>query len=141
MQLKKRLAEIHALVAAAPTLDPAKGFEPDDQRPTGVYKARTMTARRTRKETVPIVLYPATPEHPAQTQLVQRDVEVGTITTQEWSGAMSVVDKADMLERCEDVQRAVEKALARANDIVVEKIEIGRKLLDYVFGVAAKERV
>jgi len=39
-----------------------------------------------------------TPEHPGQAQVISEDVPVGTVTAQEWSSALTIVQKADMLE-------------------------------------------
>ena len=84
--MSKRLSEIKQLVEAIPTLDPAKSFQLDADKGEGVYQAREIVKNRTSKEQTPIVLYPATPEHPAQTQLITKDVVIGTIRELEWSG-------------------------------------------------------
>ena len=141
MQLDKRLGELHQFVQAIPTLDPTKGFEPDPDRGDGVYKARVTQKRRTKKEQVPVVMLQPTKEHPGQAVMVTKDVEIGTIVEREWSGLITPQIKATMLERVEELRRAVKQARARANDLVVEEIKIGRQLLDYVFGPVLKKRV
>lgn len=142
MQLDKRLGELLQFVQTIPTLDPAKGFKPDAERGVGISKAQEERKRRTKKEQVPIVLLAPTPEHPGQAQLIQKDVEIGTIRTIEWSGLITPATKATMLERVEELRAAVKKARARANDIQVNEIKIGGTLLEYVFSPAtANERV
>lgn len=133
LQLDKRLGELQALVAHIPTLDPAKGFTLDGNRGIGVYQARPETKRRTRKEQVPLVLLAPTDKHPGQAQIITKDIEVGTIATQEWSGLITPATKADLLSRVEELRRAVKQARARANDLVVKHVEVGRKVLGYVF--------
>lgn len=139
MQLDKRLGELHQFVQGIPTLDPAKGFAPDKDRGAGIFQARTVRKRRTKKEQVPIVLLAPTPEHPGQAQLITKDVEIGTIVEQEWSGLVTPATKATMLERVEELRRAVKQARTRANDVEVTEVKIGRKLLDYVFSPAAAQ--
>lgn len=70
LQLEKRLKEVHDLVVAIPTLDPAKGFSADTDRAKGIYKAREVRKARTKKVQKALVKYPATPEHPAQTEMI-----------------------------------------------------------------------
>lgn len=141
LQLDKRLGELHQFVQGLPTLDPAKGFQPDPDRGKYVYQAREVRKRRTKKEQVPLVLLAPTDKHPGQAQLITKDIEIGTIVEREWSGMITPSIKASMLERVEELRRAVKQARARANDTVVEEIKIGRSVLDYVFGPAISERV
>ena len=134
LELEKRVSEVHTLVSQVPTLDPAKGFTPDPSEGPGIFKAREETKTRTQKQPKPIVLYEATKEHAAQVQLLSLDVPTGTIHQQEWSGLITTAEKADMLERVEELRRAIKAARARANEVIVPKISIGDTLLSYVFG-------
>jgi hypothetical protein len=138
LQLEKRLVEVQNLITAAPTLDPAKGFRPDPDRGKFVYKAFEDTKTRTKKTKRAIVLYDATKEHPAQTQLIDEDVPVGKIITHEWSGMITPADKADMLARVETLIRAVKQARSRANDIDCDvasaRMHVGRRLMDFILG-------
>lgn len=133
LELEKRVAEFQELLAAVPTLDPAKGFSPDGQKGEGIYVARTRETTRTKKLQKGIILAQATKEHPAQTALITEDSPVGRLTTQEWSGLITPAQKADMLERVEALGRAVKKARSRANEVELkERHEIGKKLFGYV---------
>lgn len=134
LELEKRCAEVLALVKAVPTLDPAKGFTPDSDRGPGYYKAREVRKNRTQKVKEVIVLYPATPEHPAQTQLIDKDVPTGTLQEQEWSALITPAAKAELIGRAEMVSRAVRQARSRANDVTVDTSKkIGKALLSYIF--------
>lgn len=132
LQLEKRIADIRSLIQNVPTLDPAKGFKPDMSREAGVYAANAVVKNRTKKEQRPLVLYPATSEHPAQTQLIVEDVVIGTVSEQEWSSLITPAEKSDILNRVEEVLRAVKTARARANDIKVEGAKIGGTLFGYI---------
>lgn len=134
LEMEKRAAELQELVAAVPTLDPAKGFRPDPDRGAHVHRAREIVKTRTKKMQRPIVLYPATAEHAAQTQLISEDVPVGKIAEQEWSGLITPAEKADMLSRAEALRRAIKQARMRANEVeVTTPNAAGARLIDYVF--------
>jgi hypothetical protein len=132
LELEKRLAEVQTLLQAVPTLDPAKGFKLDDHRGKGIYRARDDVKTRTKKVQRPIVLYDATPEHPAQTQLISEDVPVGEIRTQEWSGLVTPLEKSEMLDRVEALRRAVKAARSRANEVEVSQTKIGTTLFRFM---------
>jgi len=135
LELEKRLVELASLVAAIPTLDPAKGFSPDPQRGEGFFQARQVRKTRSKKEKVVLIKYEATKEHPAQTELIDKDLPVGTIEEQEWSGLMTPAQKSDLINRVEIVYRAVRRARSRANEAEInQNAKIGAKLLGYIFG-------
>lgn len=141
LELEKRARELQQFVEAIPTLDPAKGFAPDHDRGANVFKAREDKKRRTKKVQEPLVLHPGTDKIAAQVQLITKDVEVGEITTLEWSGLITVASKGDMLARVEDFSRAVKKARSRANDTEIPKtdVKLGSAIVDYVFGLKSAE--
>lgn len=135
LQAEKRLNEFAALIASVPTLDPAKGYQKDSDRGKDVYVARLDTRTRTKKEVQVIVGAQATKEHPAQVQYINVDVPTGSIQTQEWSGLVTPAEKADMLDRCEDLRRAVKQARSRANEQAVKTdAKLADTLLSFVLG-------
>lgn len=140
LQLEKELKEFHGLLNSIPTLDPAKGFSKDETREHGIFKARDVQKTRTKKSAKPIVLFPATKEHPAQTQMVAEDVPTGIIQEQEWSALLTPAMKGDLIDRVEVLTRAVKKARARANELEIDVVghKIGKKLLDYVLQPLSK---
>jgi hypothetical protein len=135
LELEKRVAEVMLLVKAIPTLDPAKGFVLDENEGAGVYRARIEKKPRTRKVQKVLTLAQATDKHPAQAQVISVDEKSGDVVTQEWSGLITTAAKGDMLDRVEDLKRAVKSALSRANAIeVTSDREVGKELLSFVFG-------
>ena len=137
LELEKRAAEIQELVTRIPTLDPAKGFAQDPDRAAGVYKAREVRKTRTKKTFVPLVLAAATKEHPAQVKEGYEDLPIGTIVEQEWSSLVTPKTKGEMLERAEELRRAIKKARQRANDtdIPTAKLKtVGASIFSFVFG-------
>jgi hypothetical protein len=135
LELQKRMTELQGLIASIPTLDPAKGFQSDEAAGRGVFKARPVRKNRTSKVQEPLTLAPATEHHPAQVQLVTKDVVVGAIEEEEWSGLITPSQKADLLDRVEVLSRAIRAARSRANEVEIDKSsKIGTPLLSYIFG-------
>ena len=134
LELEKRIDQIGTILKSVPTLDPAKGFSADSHR-TNVFMAREVIKNRTRKAKKLYVKYEATKEHPAQTELVDEDVPVGTVRELEWSGLITPAEKSELIARCEALQRAIRRARSRANEVEVDTSKrIGNVLLKYVLG-------
>lgn len=135
LRMEHRAVELRELVHSIPTLDPAKGFSPDTSEGEGVYRARDDERPRTEKKFEFIVMVPPTDKHPAQVKELMNDRNTGTVVSQEWSSLLTVAEKGDMLDRIEEILRAIKKARARANelDIDVRQNKIGSRVLDYVF--------
>ncbi|MBU1432165.1 hypothetical protein KKF91_16640, partial [Myxococcota bacterium] len=83
----------------------------------------------------PVVLYPATAEHPAQTQLISEDVVVGFWHTIKFTGALPLPKKQLILERIERLSKAVKFAREQANGVEVTQKKVGEALLSYLFGL------
>ena len=101
-----------------------------------IYKAkRDVVSYLTKKVPVYQVVVNATPEHPAQVKELSLDKKIGVVVTQEWSSLITVSAKGDMLDRVEELLRAVKKARARANEMEVDvrQNKIGDSVLNYVF--------
>lgn len=135
LQIEHTLVEVQELVKAIPTLDPARGFEPDDTRGAGIFRARDVKKVRTEKIFDFVVMVPSTDKHPAQVKELTKDIPTGDVLGQEWSSLIHVSTKGDMLDRVEDLLRAVKKARSKANDCEIDQSinKIGSTLLDYVF--------
>src|SRR5688572_24529214 len=73
--LEKQLNDIQTFVTNLPTLDPAEEWRFDEA--ASLFKSELTKTARTKKVQKPIVLYDATKEHPAQTQLITEDVVIG----------------------------------------------------------------
>ena len=135
LQLEKRIKDVQELVMSIPTLDPAKGFKADAERGEGIYRARDVEKPRTEKQFEFIVMVQPTEKHPAQVKELMVDRPIGTILQQEWSSLITVAEKGDMIDRVEELLRAIKKARSRANEqeVDVYSNKIGTPLLQYVF--------
>lgn len=128
--LEKQLTDLHTFAAAIPVLDVAEEWSLDAN--AQLYKTKPTETVRTKKVQRPLVMYPATPEHPAQTQLITEDVTVGTWQMQKASGALPTQKKAQLLERIETLQKAVKMAREEANVIEAQARYVGSTLLAHV---------
>jgi hypothetical protein len=129
--LEKQLSDLRDVVDKMPLLDPNDNwtFDTDSQ----LSKAEQTSTHRTKKVVKPIVMYDATKEHPAQTQLLQEDVTVGFWDTQKLSGAMTKPRKEALLARIETMTRAVKAAREEANGHeVVEVPKVGDTIFGYL---------
>jgi len=129
--LEKELNDLHTFVGALPVLDESKTWHSDPN--SHLFRTDPVRTHKTKKVQRPIVLYDATEEHPAQTQLITEDVTIGHWETTYRSGALPVPRKEALLERIDVLRDAVKRARSRANDTEVERRELGEKLLGWVF--------
>lgn len=134
--LEKQLTDIHTFVTKMPTPDPAETWTYDNQQDMLMTNVR-QTAR-TKKIQKPLVMYGATKEHPAQTQMITEDVIAGDWSQTLYTTRIQAKEKNDILERISKLQDAVKVARERANSTEVDKRKVGELLLSYVFGNLVK---
>ena len=114
-----------------PTLDPAKVWNKDGTK-QNVWVANPVQLRRTRKVQEPLLMHPATKEHPAQTQLITTDKLAGIWTTSVKSGALSPKQKSQLLNALEKLIAGIKIARSKANDIEVEAVQIGKTIFNFI---------
>jgi hypothetical protein len=132
LNLEGKVAEIIAIYENVPTNDPAVHWTWDADN--SQWRSPVDTRHKTEKQQVGIVLYDATPEHPAQTQLITRDVRVGRYETTVFSGALAQSDLDARLARARQLLVAVKKARAKANEQDASTITVAGKLFDFING-------
>jgi hypothetical protein len=130
--LEKQLTDLHTFVQKVPVLDPAHKWDFDAQ--ASLYKTAEQLTSKSKKVHKPIVLAQATEHHPAQTQLVLEDQLVGHWTRTGLSGAIPGVDKTQLLERIQKLQKAVKFARESANQVEAPQRNISNKVFGYLFG-------
>lgn len=129
--LEKQLGDVKAFLERLPTPDAAERWTHDAA--TGMLSTDPVQTTRTKKVQKAIVKYPATPEHPAQTEMVTEDVLAGYWTTIRYTTRVSADKKAAALKRVGELIDAVKVARERANTVDVPRREIGGGLLWFVF--------
>jgi len=129
--LEKQLTDIYTFVRKLPVLDPAESWTFDEQR--GHYATVPVETARSKKVMRTHVAYPATTEHPAQTQTFGEDVQVGLWTTTKFSGALPAARVAELTARVVTLQKAVTAARQSANTLEVSDRRMGDTVLGYLF--------
>lgn len=131
--LEKQLTDIRTYVEKLPTLDPSYDWSKDEN--SGLWKSPVVQTNKQKTVKKGLVLYHATPEHPAQTHVVDDTIIVGYWNTQQLSGAIPVREKMALSEKVEKLRRAVKSAREAANSIQIVKVDnVGEKVLEYIFG-------
>jgi hypothetical protein len=128
--LEKQLTLLRSVVEKTPVLDPSEKWKLDAS--TGLFATDPVERARQEKEQKPLVLFPATKEHPAQTQLVTVDRVVGYWTHVKFSGARPDPEVKAMVERLDKAIRAVKSARAQANMTEAAGGPSTAALLEYV---------
>lgn len=135
--LEKQLANVHAFVSKLPTPSASENWKHDSQQDMLASDVRGTV--RTKKTQKPLVLFPATPEHPAQTQLITEDEVAGDWSQILFTTRIPSSKKNEMLERVTELQDAVKIARERANGVEVDKHKMGEAVLKHVFGDLASK--
>ena len=131
--LEKQLADVHTFVAKLPLLDPAEEWEDAVDPVTGCWKTHPAQTVRSKKIPRNHEVSPATKEHPAQVQVYTEDVPVGDWTTVKFSGALPAARVRQLLDRVEELQRAVKYAREEANATEVTDRSAGEAIFGYLF--------
>lgn len=131
LSLESRLKGIRDLVESTPNLDAATkwSWDTDNQvhrtlNPVESFKTKKVFKNHVKAE--------ATKEHPAQVETYAEDVVVGSWFTTTISGELTSLQKAQMLGRIDTLIQEVKKARQRANTQEVQKIDIGKQIMDYI---------
>lgn len=130
LALESQLSKVRELYAEIPVLDPTNKWIFDAQE--GVYKTEPEVKFRSVKRPKVIVKYEATKEHPAQTELLYLDFQIGKYETVYTSGRIPVTQKNELLRRIDNLIEAVKVARSKANSVDVNNIKIGKKLFDFI---------
>lgn len=129
--LEKQLTDLHTFVAKMPILDPSENWQWDDGQ--SAFRSPVVETAKTKKTIKPVILHPATKEHPAQVKEVSEDVVIGYWRQTRFSGALTQEKKDDILDRIHKLQQAVKFAREEANSVTVTKKEVAGAIFSYVF--------
>jgi len=128
--LEKQLVELQTALESVPVLDPAFDWTFDVN--SGLHKSEPKQTTKTRKVEEVLVLYPHTPEHPAQTKAITADKIIGTWRTVKHSGALTAPRKKMLLKRVRELVKAVKYAREEANEVEAPEKSVGSKVFDYL---------
>lgn len=129
--LEKQLTDLRTFVTKLPALDASEAWSWDQNQ--NAYATAPVETHRTKKVPRVLVKYEATEEHPAQTEVWYEDVVVGYWKTIKYSGALPAQRIQELTDRIDKLLAAVKYAREEANRLEVEQVEVGRKVLEWVF--------
>jgi len=131
--LENRLEELRKVFHAMPTNRADTKYAPSDDGRKGSWTAIdpdiTTKTERTKE---PFIKAPATDKHPAQVDVVEKDVVVGTFTNIKLSGAATTQQKAMAIELIDDLIAATKQARMRANTVDVVDGRLGGAITAYL---------
>jgi hypothetical protein len=132
--METKLKELRKMYESIPTLAPGVFWEKDPTKNPGIYRNREDETRLVTKKNIrPIVMAPATDKHPAQIEKVSEDMPVATKKVSNWSGMLSPSDKSKLLQRIDDLIRAVKAARQKGNSTdAVDASGFGKGIFDFI---------
>jgi len=131
--METKLNNLRKLYEAIPTLAPGITWDVDEQERTGTFKARNdQVSFKTEKDMEFKEASPATKEHPAQIAKMERTRNTGKYTLTKWSGMLTPLDKAERLNRLDQLLNAVKQARQRANSVEVKNASVGADLINFI---------
>lgn len=133
LYLEKQLVRMKTFISKLPILDSVENWELDKN--SGFYKTKPTLTNRTKKTQKPIVLYNATAEHPAQTQLITEDIVVGQWEQVKYSSAINKDRLKGLILKVDLLIDAVKIAREQANSVEeIEGQKIGEVITAYILG-------
>lgn len=129
--LEKQMSDLKTFVEKLPVLDPSEVWRFDEA--ADCYATDPVETTRTKKIPRNHVKAEATEHHPAQVEVYYEDVVVGHWTIIKYSGALPQRRINELAKRVEKLAKAVKFAREEANARKVEKVYVGKKVLDYLF--------
>lgn len=130
--LEKHLTDLRVMIEKLPVLDPGEDWKLDVA--SGLYRSDVSKTHRTKKIQRGLVLYDATPNHPAQTQMITEDIVEGYWSTVRLSGAIAGTRKAEIQSRLEKLIIATKEAREKANALDEIPVPPTAPIFSYLFG-------
>ncbi|GAB4342424.1 MAG: hypothetical protein OHK0038_22310 [Flammeovirgaceae bacterium] len=130
LSMESHLTKLKELYECLPVLDPTRKWSFDAQK--GVFRTDEEVKFRSIKQPKVIVKYEATKEHPAQTELLYLDQQIGKYETTYFSGKITPTQKSEILKRIDKLLEAVKIARSKANNVEVNNVKVGKKIFDFI---------
>lgn len=131
--LEKMFTDFRTFANSLPELDNSESWSFDKE--ALLHKTNPIKTHRTKKVSKPIVLYPHSAEHPAQTQLITEDIIAGYWNQIKTSGAMPKNEKRVLVEKIDALLKGIKEAREQANIQEEVKVpDVSEKLFGYILG-------
>lgn len=130
LALEKKLVSLRDLYKKIPTLDPSKVWTYNEEERR--YESKPTHRNRLKKENKAVVVVQATDKFPAQTQIIPVEKKTGVYEEIFYSSKISVRQKAEMIDRIDEILDKCAIAKAKGNKAEVKEVKIGSTLLNYI---------
>jgi len=132
LAMEKEFLRLKEVFTTIPTLDETTDWKEETNSGRNIYVSPPETKFRTIKQNKVLVLSPATDKHPAQTQLVNEELQVGKYQTVYHSGRLPQKEKMAILKNLETSLIAIKEAKERANQTPALQVKRGEELFDHI---------
>lgn len=129
--LEKQVGDLRTMLDRMPVVDAAETWVWENGQ--SAFRTEPVKSAKTKKIPRNHVKAEATEHHPAQVEVYYEDVVVGYWTNIKYSGALSRVQKDQVLERVDRLLKAIRVAREEANSREVEKEKAADAIFDYLF--------
>lgn len=131
LSLEKKLVDLRTFCQKLPVLSASESWTFDAN--SLISKSAVTETLKTKKVQKGIVLHPPTDKHPAQTQLITDDMNVGTWEEVKMSAALPLPERQKLVEKADKLLRAVKIAREEANAVSVTMSTVGSSVMNYLF--------
>lgn len=133
LEMENEMKELRKMYDSIPTLEAGVDWvKADDIGPNTWKTKHPVTANRTERVTQHKIIVPPTDRHPAQVREWNEDKAIGRYTTINWSGMITPAEKSVLLERLDQITRAIKKARQRANKQEVQPAQFGSAIFGFI---------
>lgn len=129
LHMEKELKDLRDVLAATPELDPSIDWDWDEK--ALLHRSETIKTHKTRKVEEPKPIFQPTEHQPGQYHIFTRDVTIGHWETTKLSSGIPRGLKVQLIDRCDELGRAMKKARERANSVDAPEKSL-KGLLDWV---------
>lgn len=133
MELKKQLTDMSTLLGKLPVQDSNSQWTVSPNAGAGVYVSEPTQTIKTQKKKQFLSVAKATDKHPEQVQVWDEDVPIGTYFKVDYTGAIPLPVRNQLVARISTLEKAVNDALAEANAQSVKVQDGGDVLVRYLF--------
>jgi hypothetical protein len=134
LALEKKLAEMLKMFEHLPTRDAVLNWK-QSELGDNIQEADPVVSYRTLNFKDYKTVAPATDKHPAQVVELNSSKQIGYYTTVKYTGAISSVKKAALIDRLKNFTAEVKAARSRANEVDVVESEIPSAVTEYLFNI------
>ena len=133
MDLESYLGQLRSMCEGVQVLDPKVRWVPDEDMGEGVFaSADPEITYRAAKAHKSKILTEATEHHPAQIHQWTEEERVGAYTKKLWSGAVTALQKSELLKAVDELIEATKRALSKGNRVEHSKDRIAKKIMDHI---------